>query len=119
MCNGCGSSRQDVKQHRSVHPNGNPWEIWHEDSSGFKHGTAYTFYENGNRMTECMFERGYLNGAFMMWDRNGNTMANGRYRNGEPWDGTFISTANNGGRVEFHRYQNGKLIHEELIPSYE
>ena len=45
----CGCARKDIKKQRTVHPNGNVWEIWHEDSAGFKHGKAKTFYENGKQ----------------------------------------------------------------------
>ena len=94
----------------SFHPNGNVWEVWHEDNTGFRQGKVLTYYENGQLQTEAVFENGYLNGEFVMWSKEGAELCRGTYKEGEPWTGTFVSIADSQQRVAFNKFENGKLI---------
>ncbi len=110
----CSNIKNRTLEKKSYHKNGEVWEIWHENSSGLKHGKALTFYENGNKKTDAMFKNGYLDGLFLMWDRQGNEIANGIYKVGQPWEGKFISINESMQKVEFNKYKDGKLMKQNF-----
>ncbi len=104
----CGKG--PLKEMSSDYPDGQVREEWSEDSSGIKQGTAITYYPNGKKQTEAEFKNGYLQGNFLMWDREGNKIADGIYKKGDPWEGTFVSVTSANRRVTFTTYKNGKLV---------
>ncbi len=106
----CSNTKNKTFEKKTFHKNGEIWEVWHENSGGLKHGKASTFYENGDKKTAAMFNNGYLDGAFLMWDRNENEIANGVYNAGQPWNGKFVSINEAMQKVEFNEYKDGKLI---------
>ena len=105
---GCG--KKTVEERESFHPNGTLWERWYEDSAGFKHGKAQTYYPTGQLQTEGEFLNGYLNGEFVMWSKEGRELSRGMYKDGEPWTGTFVTVDNMQKRVVFNTYHEGELV---------
>jgi hypothetical protein len=111
---GCGGSTQ---QKESKWPNGKTREMWLEDGDGFRHGLASTYYENGKLQTQVTFERDYPHGPFKMWDRAGNVIASGEFKNGEKWSGRFIRGDMALGHVDFEEWENGAMTSTPRLPS--
>ena len=110
---GCGSSTQ---QKESKWPNGKTREVWVEDGDGLRHGLANTHYENGKLQTQVTFYRDYPHGPFKMWDREGNVIADGEFKNGQKWNGRFIRGDMAVGRVNFETWENGVMTSAPIAP---
>jgi hypothetical protein len=110
---GCGSSTQTKE---SKWPNGKTREVWLEDGDGYRHGLASTYYENGKLQTQVTFHRDYPHGPFKMWDREGNLIASGEFKEGQKWNGRFIRGDMALGRVEFEEWENGVMVSTPTPP---
>jgi len=58
--------------------------------NGKRHGVAISWYENGRRKWEGAHANDAPAGTWRHWDAKGKLIASGTYRNGKPWEGTFI-----------------------------
>jgi antitoxin component YwqK of YwqJK toxin-antitoxin module len=105
---GCGRQPQ-LKELTNNWPNGQIREMWHENDAGYKHGKAITYHLNGQKSTEAEFVNGYLHGEFKMWDKAGNLLSDGVYKDGEPWNGKFIMIDEFNQKVNVKEYVDGKV----------
>lgn len=63
-------------------------------NQGFRPAEGYTgvwraWYQNGTKMSEYMLVRSVRHGICREWDIEGNLIANGEYRDGRRYEGTF------------------------------
>lgn len=82
---------------------------------------VFTYIDRNTVFCKANFRDGKLDGILDVYDIDGNLFAEGVYRNGEPYDGTFISKMNEflfvfqfnaraGIGVDLLSYKSGKLI---------
>jgi len=94
------------------HPNGVKSYEAH-DTNGVATCVYGSWYSNGQKEREATFEEGKEVGTSTTWDKNGEIIAQGKYRNGEPWEGTFESF-----RDKVYTYEQGKITATNTIPDY-
>jgi len=59
---------------------------------GKLHGPTLSWYENGRERYKGQFRDGVRVGIWRRWNNDGTLYAKGEYRNGKPWNGTFIDS---------------------------
>ena len=67
-------------------------------------GKYEVWYRNGQKYIDGEFEKGKLNGKFVIYWRGGNGKYEGYWKNGQPWDGT-VQVGH-----ELRRYNQGKFL---------
>lgn len=76
-------------------------------------GKAIWYYENGKFDQIGNFENGIRQGEFMSYDVQGNLIAKGIYKDGNPYDGSFATPEWNAYHIDY--YIKGKLDKIEMV----
>jgi len=76
-------------------------------------GKAIWYYENGKLEQIANYEKGILQGEFISYDVQGNLIAKGIYKDGDPYDGSFATLQWNANHIDY--YIKGKLEKTEMV----
>lgn len=91
-----------------------------EFKNDHRNGKTTCYYKNGKKFIIAYYDsfqcyEGYLHGKFIVFDKNENILASGTFKNGKPFDGSFISSSEK--NIYFsktglfiHYYKSGKSI---------
>jgi hypothetical protein len=85
---------------------------------GRLHGTYTQWSADGRKMREETYRRDRLHGEARWWAPNGQPTSAGMYRDGLPWEGTFIELDPTPPRSRkvIRGYEQGKKVSEETVP---
>jgi len=95
----CGWTLETARQAKGAHPAGKPSYDWWTTSTkglcflknGKLNGPALSWYEDsGRKRCQGQHKGGVKVGVWLHWDTEGKLIAEGTYRDGKPWEGTFI-----------------------------
>jgi hypothetical protein len=93
---------QDAMKARGKAKDGRPYngffyEWWTTDQkalltykNGKLHGIAIAWHAGGKRRWEGAHHNGACSGTWSHWDEQGKLVARGAYKDGQPWEGTFL-----------------------------
>ncbi len=79
------------------------------DGSDLRHGSAKTWYSNGQLEEEGSYENGKKTGRFTYWHENGQVATTGEYHDDQP-AGNWVWYYENGQKSVIGKYQDGKLV---------
>lgn len=79
------------------------------EGADVRHGSAKTWYPNGQQESDGFYLNGKKTGTFTNWHENGQMESTGEYHD-DLADGTWIWWYENGQKSAVGRYENGKLI---------
>jgi len=84
------------------------WTTWHVGKTkteetpyrnGLIHGTQTLWYRSGKKKRTMQYVNGVRTGVCKQWSENGDLIAEGTFKDGKPWTGTFVFTKEHGSRI--------------------
>lgn len=79
------------------------------EGEDLRHGTAKTWYPNGQAQQEGSYQNGKKTGTFTYWHENAQIATTGEYRDDQP-EGNWVWYHENGQKSAVGRYTQGALI---------
>jgi antitoxin component YwqK of YwqJK toxin-antitoxin module len=71
--------------------------------------------ENGALLRRGQYKSGKEDGLWAEWDSYEHRLTENTYRDGEPWEGSFVRSANSGAKLIHLVYKNGKKVEERAL----
>ncbi len=91
---------------------------WHENGTlntqgqfveGLRDGTWIWYYQDGQKFADVTFQQDEVTGTEHHWAPDGSLLTTGEYRDGQPWNGTFVDFIGTQLIITFQRsFQDGQ-----------
>ena len=92
----------------------NEWEFVDGKDPG---GMTILRHTDGSKAQQGVFRNGIPEGLHRWWDEHGRQNAEGTFRNGREWTGTFPGWDSENKREVFLKFEEGRLIEGDLAHS--